>query len=570
MKRRILAAVLCCLMLFGLAVTVSADSTASYVENITTVTSNGSCSVSLRVNIHLEAPDQTLTFPVPLGATNIEVNNSGATTSRSANAIEIDLGRVVGGVVGDHTVKIDYDLNGVVEMIQTEEGYKMMLTLPLISGFSYPVESMKFTVTLPGTIAYRPSFVGSYQQSGTESAMKFAVNGTMITGEITGTLKDHETLTMTLQVNPNDFRGVSTYVREGNPELIPMAVCAGLALLYWLIALRTWPLIRVRRATPPEGVSAGEMGCRLTFAGADLTMMVFTWAQLGYILIHLDDNGRVWLHKRMDMGNERSLFEVKAFRDLFGKHRYIDGTGYQYAKLCLKYARHVPGERAMCKPFSGNIRIFRFLSCGTAVFGGVCLAMNMTGIQLLQIILSIIMGAFAAVSAWRIQEGMYRIHIRGKLPLYICDGLVLIWLLIGLYTGQFLVALALVASQLLTGVAAAYGGRRSEMGRLNATQVLGLRHYLKTIPSDELNRVLRNDPEFFYNMVPYAIALGVDRGFAKHFGKRKLPPCPYFVSGMHGRHTAQEWAMAMREAADILDSRQRQMQWERFAPIRFR
>ena len=557
-------------MLFGFAVTVYADSAATYVENITTVTSNGSCSVSLRVNIRLESPDQALTFPVPLGATNIEVNNSGASTTRSATAIEIDLGKVVGGIVGEHTVKIDYDLNGVVEMVATEDGNKMYLTLPLINGFSYPVESMKFTVNLPDNIIYRPSFVGSYQQSGTESAMKFAVNGSMITGELTSALKDHESLVMTLQVDPETFRGVSTYVREGNPELIPMAICAGLALLYWLFFLRTWPLIRVRRATPPEGVSAGEMGCRLTFAGADLTMMVFTWAQLGYILIHLDDNGRVWLHKRMDMGNERSIFEVKAFRELFGKRRYIDGTGYQYARLCLKYARHVPGERAMCKPSSGNIRIFRYLSCGTAVFGGICLAMNVTGIVLLQIILAIIMAVFAAVSAWRIQEGMYRIHIRGKLPLYICDGLVLLWLLIGLYAGQFWVALAMVASQLLTGVAAAYGGRRSEMGRQNATQVLGLRHYLKSIPSDELNRVLQNDPEFFYNMVPYAIALGVDRGFAKGFGKRKLPPCPYFVSGMHGRHTAQEWAVAMREAADILDSRQRQMQWEKFAVIRFK
>ena len=49
-------------------------------------------------------------------------------------------------------------------------------------------------------------------------------------------------------------------------------------------------------------------GSRLTFTGADLTMMVFSWAQLGYLVIHLDDNGRVMLHKRMDMGNERSSF----------------------------------------------------------------------------------------------------------------------------------------------------------------------------------------------------------------------------------------------------------------------
>ena len=123
---------------------------------------------------------------------------------------------------------------------------------------------------------------------------------------------------------------------------------------------------------------------------------------------------------------------MKCFKAIFGNRRAVDGTGYQYAKLCRKLAQQVPGERAMCKSNSGNIKLFRIISCGVCVFGGICLAMNMTGIQLLQIILSIIMGAFAAVSAWRIQEGMFRLHIRGKLPLYICCGLVLVWLLIGL------------------------------------------------------------------------------------------------------------------------------------------
>jgi len=566
LKRRILAAALCCLLLCGSVILVSADSAASYVENITTITSDGECHVTLRVNIHLDAATGNLTFPVPVGATDIELNNRNAKTSRSANAIEIDLSDEVGKFIGDFSVKIDYKLPGVVAM---SEG-KMILELPLVSGFVYPVDTMQFTITLPGEITTRPTFVASYQQTSTDSLMNVAINGTMISGEVISPLKDHETLVMTMEVDPEMFRGVSTYERQGNPEIIPMAIFTGLALLYWLFALRTWPLFRVRRATPPEGVSAGELGCRLTFAGADLTMMVFTWAQLGYILIHQDEHGRVWLHKRMEMGNERSLFEVKCFRSLFGSRRAVDGTGYQYAKLCRKLARQVPGERAMCKPRSGNIKLFRILSCGVCVFGGICLAMNMTGIVALQVILSIIMAPLGAFSAWKLQEGMYRIHIRGKIPLYICTGLTVLWILIGLYAGQILIALWMIASQLLAGLAAAYGGRRSDMGRINATQILGLRHYLRTISDEELQRVLRNDPEFFYNMIPYAIAMGVDRGFSKRFGKRKLRQCPYFVSDLHGKHTAQEWAKAMRAAADHLDARQRQMELEKYAFIHIR
>ena len=567
MKRRILAAFFCCLLLFGCVITASADSAATYVENITTITSDGECNVTLRITIHLESVTENITFPVPLGATDIELNNSRASTDKGENAILVDLSKTVGGVIGDHTIKIDYKLPGAVAM---NEG-KMILTLPIICGFAYPVESLEFAITLPGDITTRPTFTASYQMTTTGSNMNVATNRNMISGQITAPLRDHETMVMTMEVSPEMFPGVSTYERNGNPEIIPMLIFAGLALLYWIIWLRTMPLIRVRRATPPEGVSAGELGCRLTFAGADLTMMVFTWAQLGYLLIHLDDNGRVWLHKRMDMGNERSLFEVKCFKALFGKRRSIDGTGYQYARLCRKVAKLVPGEKTMCRPGSGNIKIFRGLNCGIGLFCGICMAMNLTGILVLQILLSVLFGVFGVVSAWQIQEGMYRLHIRGKLPLYISGGLCLVWLLLGLWAGQILIALlGMVLPQLIAGIAAAYGGRRNEMGRQNATQILGLRHHLRKIGKEELSRVLRNDPEFFYNMAPYAIAMGVDGAFAKAFGKRKLRPCPYFVTGIRGKHTAQDWAAAMREAADILDKRQRQMQLEQFAIIRIR
>jgi uncharacterized membrane protein len=78
----------------------------------------------------------------------------------------------------------------------------------------------------------------------------------------------------------------------------------------------------------------------------------------------------------MDMGNERSSFEVKTFQSLFGKHRVVDGTGFQYARLCRKVAGKVPGQRSMSKKGSGNRKIFRFLTAGIHFFCGICLALS--------------------------------------------------------------------------------------------------------------------------------------------------------------------------------------------------
>jgi hypothetical protein len=77
----------------------------------------------------------------------------------------------------------------------------------------------------------------------------------------------------------------------------------------------------------------------------------------------------------MDMGNERSLFEVRVFQMLFGKNKVVDGTGGQYARLCLKVARMVPGEKTMYSASSGNIKLFRALCCGSHIFAGSTLAL---------------------------------------------------------------------------------------------------------------------------------------------------------------------------------------------------
>ncbi len=569
MKRRIVTLLLCIFVMLSLAVPAYADNAASGVSSLTTVTTDGNCTVSMTVTLRIETAVEGLTFPLPLQAVNIKKDGSFAKTRQTSNAILVDLSSL-NGFVGETTLNFTFEMKDVValneEKTKTEDPV-LMLTLPLLNGFSYPVQNMKFSIMLPSNIDSQPVFSSIYHQDSIESDLTYAVESNQISGSIAD-LKDNETLAMTLVVPVEMFPGVSTYQRTGNPEILYMVICGVLALLYWLIFLRTLPFGRARRTTPPEGTTAGELGTRLTLCGVDLTMMVITWAQLGYIMIHLDDNGRVMLHKRMDMGNERSAFEVKTFKALFGNRRVIDGTGYQYARLARKVSASAPGRKSLCKKGSGNVKIFRFLGCVLLGICGICLAMNLTVVKALQVILSIILFLLAAVSAWYIQEGMYRIHLRYKAPLWASLVLCLVWTLIGVWAGVWYIPLVSVLVELLMGLMAAYGGRRSDAGRLNASQVLGLRSFLKSISKEDIQRLQNNDPEFFYNMVPYAMALGVDKQFARNFGRKKLEPCHYFVCGINGKMTAEDWNKFLHEAAEILDSRQRRMAWEAITSVR--
>lgn len=570
--KRLLALFTVCVLLAGvICIPASAESAASVVDMLCNVNSDGSCLVSMTVTMRLEASQSGLVFPLPLGAKNITMNGASVRSSKSSSSVDVDISRLTDYYVGDVSMRFEYTIPEAVKVVKINEEYVLQLELPLICGFEYPVENLRFTITMPsGNAALSPDFTSIYRQTSIASDLNVNISGSQIIGSSKSILNDHEGITMTMIVSKDMFPSVSTYVREGNPEIVPMIVCAVLALIYWLLFLRALPIVRVRTSTAPEGITAGELGCRLTHAGGDLTMMVFTWAQLGYILIQMDGNGRVLLHKRMDMGNERSQFENKIFKALFASRRMVDGTGTQYANLCQKVAGQISNERSMYKGNSGNMKIFRGIACISQAFCGICVAMNMTSILFLQILMSLILVVFGAVSAWLIQDIAYRTHLRGKIPVYIGLVCVFIWILLGLLCGQVWIPLCSSLVELLMGYFAAYGGRRSDLGRHDAGLVLGLRHYVKHLPRSDINRLLTNDPDYFFNLAPYALALGVIKPFATSFGRRKLDQCPYLMTRVHGKRTAEEWGRLMAEAADMLDAKSRRMQIEKWVPVQIR
>ena len=555
------------LLLSALVLPASAASAASRADAYITVHANGDCQVTLTLTLRLDDYVDGLTYPLPANATDISMNGSNVRTSKTDSAVEVDISRMTNGMIGEVPLRLDFTIPDVIKV--TEER-TLQMELPLLSGFSLPVEDLSFVVVMPGQVMGDPRFHSTYRQDSIDSDLEFVVNNNMITGASKAVLNDHEAVIMSMPVPTDMFPGVNIYVREGNPELVPMLILAGAALLFWLIFMGTLPIHRVRNVNVPQGISAGELGCRLTMSGGDLTAMVMTWARLGYIMIQLDEHGRVLLHKRMDMGNERNAFERKVFKLLFGSRRIIDATGAAYAKLCRKVATYVPSEKNAGKSLGLKRRLYRLICCASHVFCGICVAMNMTGIAILQILLSIALGLLAAVTAWLIQEVPFRTHLRGKVPVYIGGVCVLIWIALGLIAGQVWIPLGSSLGQLILGYFAAYGGRRTDVARQDACMILGLRHYLKTVKKEELDRIQSYDPEFFFHMAPCALALGVIKPFAKNFDNRRLEQCPYIMTRVQGRRTAAEWAMLMSEVADAMDERHRQMMVERWNPIHIR
>lgn len=563
--RRILAGIAAILLIVTLAVPARAATGASSIQNQTLVSSNGTCQVVLNLTLHLEGGVDALSFPLPGNAKSVTVNGSGARGHRSGDVLEVDLSRLVGGLVGDFALIISYS---VPNAVKTDGNGKLILTVPMLSGFAYPISEMSFTITLPGEVTAHPSFTSGYFQTSIESCIAYTEEGTAITGYFTQPLKDRETLAMVLEVPKELFPQDPVKQWRADMDDIAMYVCAGLALLYWLIFLRCLPPRRLRVSGPPEGLTAGDMGSALTGRGPDLTMMVLSWAQMGYILIHLDRNGRVILHKRMEMGNERGAFEVRCFRTLFGKRQMVDGTGDAYARLCRSLMTAPANTHGWFRPGSGNPRILRILAAGIGVFGGMSLAIALGGDSILTGLLIFLMCLAGGAASWIIQSGAACLFLHDKAKLWLGLGCCALWFILGAIAGEPGIAAGVVAAQVLFGTAAAYSGRRNPVGRQAMAQVLGLRRYLRTADPIQVQRIFQTNPEYFFSLAPYALAFGVEQDWAKRFGAVRLPGCPYLTTGMDGHRTALEWARLMRKAVSALEEKQKRLPYEQLLSVR--
>ncbi len=540
--------------------TVSAATGASSVSAFATVATDESCQITVSATLHLDAVMQELTFPVPAQATGITVNGSRVHAAKAGQIREIDLSKIVGNMLGDFTLSINYTLPDVVSRNEQDN---LVLQLPLLSGFGYSVSNMDFSITLPGQITGDPVFSSGYHQADIEKDMTFTVDGAVISGRFHAPLKDHETLMLSVGVTQEMFPQPVVQLQNTDIGTAAMGICAALAVLYWLIFLRALPFLRQATPQPPQGYTAGALGSILCQQGNDLTLMVLTWAQLGYVQLQIDRDQRVIVHKQMEMGNERSEAEQRIWRSLFGKRHSVDTSGVHYAQLCRIIAKKRAGLQEMLRSRSGNPGVFRGLMSGVGLFGGACIGLLLSGGSALSGLWIFLLAALGAVSCWLLLDwGSCLFLRRGNAP-YLYLGICLFWLVMGLIAQAGISVLWILLGILFAGLLHSFGGRRTPLGRQTAGQILGLRRYLCTVSNGELQRICKDNPEYYYHLAPYALALNVHRRFARRFGGIALPGCPYIRSSTEVRASAAQWSRKLELAAQLMDQRAKRLPLEK-------
>jgi hypothetical protein len=143
-------------------------------------------------------------------------------------------------------------------------------------------------------------------------------------------------------------------------------------------------------------------------------------------------------------------------------------------------------------------------------------------------------------------------------------GCCVIWMLLGIFSDDVVLSLLMVLFQFIVGLGAAYGGRRTLLGQQTMEQIFNLRRHILFGSKQDMAQLLRGNPNYFYELLPYALAMGLDRAFARHFDRLELQECNYLIVRSQRQRTASEWAKVLRNAVESLDAKATQLPLEQF------
>lgn len=75
----------------------------------------------------------------------------------------------------------------------------------------------------------------------------------------------------------------------------------------------------------------------------------------------------------------------------------------------------------------------------------------------------------------------------------------------------------------VTGFVSIFMNQKTDYGQIIYARVLGFKNYLNTAEKGQLETLVNDDPNYFYNILPYTYVLGVSDKWISTFGKNNVP-----------------------------------------------
>ena len=535
---RKLLLVLICLCFFTGSVAAASDEIKS-LEVSVEVYSGGTCHVTLTVNAQFASTAKE--FLIPLGTGAYDIHASGDFDTEKRDGVKYAIFENPYGFSGSQSFTCSYSLP--CTMGEDEYGQYFTLQVPE-QGFSLPINRYQITVKFPVDVTELPVWKSSYYQEDIDNYLDIKVTDNVVTASSRIAFRDHETMTMELDFQPNSFDLRHLPGQTKRVDVGFFLITAMVCICYWALRLRNKAL----RIHPLQAVnldsSAGELPCQLHGLAPDLATLLAYWGNCGYVVLRKNRRGHLFVEKTMDMGNERKPAEQRLFHALFSRsdHCEIPSTRFWNAVKVEGEQLRASWMHRLFVPKSGNpflLRVCALLGGGFASL--MCFDLLLAGKPsrwFWLVVLTLLGVAFC----YAVQQVVYAFSRRDGMTRLLIGSWAAILLLLVAWLAESTVIMVLnLGLQFFCAFVTRFGGRRSEPGTELLTEVLGLRRFLRKASPEMVHRLLAMDSQYFYRMLPYAEMMGLGNVFIRHFGSGGNEPCRWLICEQRTPRNALEF-----------------------------
>lgn len=409
----------------------------------------------------------------------------------------------------------------------------------VVSDHSEPYGDVTFSITMPKDFdSSKLGFTAGTKRIEDSSEVKYVVDGKKITGRYDGVLNSDEALTLRCEL-PKGY-----FTANGSDESFNNYVLVGISVLLLIIVIlitvislkqKPGPLVEPVEFYPPDDLNSLDIAYIYksgNLEDKDVTSLLIYFANKGYINIlqESDDDNDFKITKIKDYdGNNES--ERLFFEGLFESGKNDVGYDDLYDKF-YKVVGNVKKNIDKVN-FSKIFRSSVLLKFNLIVSMVVIITVAVVGVNVYREfdnLIHVVIGAVVlfVVLIISIPKFMLGIRVLVLLIPWAFSAFLLIGnqtYLLANFVGLICVIIMMFCAHLLP--------KRTEYGHNMLGRINGFKNFLVTAEKDRLEALVMDDPQYFYNILPYTYVLGVSSKWIEKFESISLKePDWYNGSGM--------------------------------------
>lgn len=428
-----------------------------------------------------------------------------------------------------------------------------MVFMNIIDDFAWGTDTLScdFTIKMPKSFdsskMYFATPDGMFSGTGKKGDFSVNVDGNTISGYYHGTIADSEGLTVQIILDDSYFKFANTNI----PGIISAVIAVLAAVASSFVFLKYGKddeIVRTVEFHAPEGVTSAEVGMIIDEEANvnDVVSLIIDWGRRGYLTIEETETSLlVTKVKEADgdfKGYERNLFNalfkkkdtvsIDSLRDSF--YSKIDNCRNELNKYFDTKGRKLVTDDSVISQIFMTIlaalpAVLATLICYKMYYFHIVESIFMAVTEFFLILFGTILLNYIVKKKYIMKLWLKILLILLTIIFYGAASLILLSVFDNCEVNNAYL-LVVIAVEILIVIETGFMKKRTKYGNEMLGRILGFKEFIRVAEEDRLKALVEENPMYFYDVLPFAYALGLTNVWNDHFKNIEIGECGWYHS----------------------------------------